>query len=148
MKISLCGSKAEADALNIYLKLVRATDKITSETHRHLAAFGLTSSQFAVLEAIFHLGPLSQREIAHKILKSHGNITMVINNLLKRNLVARQRDDFDRRLYSVALTDQGGALVRTIFPRHTEKIVHCLNSLTPAERHELGRLCRKLGLNQ
>ena len=141
-----CGSKAEADALNAYVKLTRAAEKISTETHRHLSKAGLTDSQFSVLEAIYHLGPLSQREIAKKVLKSHGNITMVINNLEKRGLVERKRNSADRRFFSIELTGEGEILIDRIFPQHTAGIVRCFNSLTPAEQYELARLCRKLGL--
>jgi len=145
MQNPFCGSKAEADALNAYLKLVRATEKVTTESHRHLSVVDLTSSQFAVLEALHHLGPLSQREIARKILKSHGNITLVINNLAKRNLVERRPCSSDRRAFSIELTETGAALIKKIFPHHAAGIAKSLSPLTAAEQHELARLCRKLG---
>jgi len=147
MKKTFSGSQTEADALNTYLKLFRAAEKISVATHRHLTEAGLTSSQFAVLEACYHLGPLSQREIARKILKSHGNVTLVISNLEQRGLVERQRNQEDRRFYSVKLTGQGEALIEKVFPRHVYEIVRSLSPLTAAEQHELARLCRKLGMN-
>jgi len=145
MKRTFCSNRAEVDALNTYVKLTRATEKITAETHRHLASADLTYSQFGVLEAIYHLGPLSQREIAKKVLKSHGNITLVINNLEKRNLVVRKCNPTDRRFFSVDLTAEGDALIKKVFPRHAAGIVRSFGRLTPAEQHELARLCRKLG---
>jgi MarR family 2-MHQ and catechol resistance regulon transcriptional repressor len=102
-------------------------------------------SQFGVLEALYHLGPLSQAEIARKILKSTGNITMVIDNLEKRGLVARKRDTEDRRYYSVGLTHEGKKLIGSLFPRHAAGIVKGMNALTPSEQETLGDLCRKLG---
>ena len=146
MKRTFHGSKPVADSLNCYVKLMRASEKITAETHRHLAEHKLTISQFAVMEALYHLGPLCQREIGRKILKSHGNITTVINNLEKRKLVERLRSSEDRRFVSVSLTELGQDLIKNIFPLHVSEIVRSLSSLTTAEQHELARLCRKLGL--
>ncbi len=80
------GNRQETRALSTYVKLMRAAESITARIHRHLASVGLTLSQFAVLEALYHLGPLYQREIGQKLLKSSGNITMVIDNLEKRRL--------------------------------------------------------------
>jgi MarR family transcriptional regulator, 2-MHQ and catechol-resistance regulon repressor len=142
------GSEILRQALDAYIKLVRASESVTSRVTRHLDDDGLTVSQFGVLEALFHLGPLSQRELAHKILKSGGNVTMVIDNLEKRGLVKRERDEEDRRFYRVTLTPSGRKLIRNIFPRHAEKIASQMNVLTKEELLELGRLCRKLGLQQ
>ncbi len=135
-------------ALDAYIKLVRASESVTSRVIRHLDDDGLTVSQFGVLEALFHLGPLSQRELAQKILKSGGNVTMVIDNLEKRGLATRERDEEDRRLYRITLTPSGRKLIKSIFPRHAGKIALQMNVLTKKELQELGDLCRKLGLQQ
>jgi MarR family transcriptional regulator, 2-MHQ and catechol-resistance regulon repressor len=142
------GSPDIRQALDTYIKLVRASESVASRVTRHLEDDGLTVSQFGVLEALFHLGPLSQRELAQKILKSGGNVTMVIDNLEKRGLVKRERDSEDRRLYRVTLTPLGRKLIKNIFPLHADKIASQMNILTKEELLELGRLCRKLGLQQ
>lgn len=135
-------------ALDAYIKLVRASESVTSRVIRHLGDDGLTVSQFGVLEALFHMGRQSQRELGEKILKSGGNVTMVIDNLEKRGLVRRERDEEDRRLYRVTLTPSGRKLIKSIFPRHAAKIAAQMNILTKDELQELGKLCRKLGLQQ
>ncbi len=140
-----CGS-GEARALDTYVKLMRATEAVTSRAHRQLATVGLTFSQFGVLEALYHLGPMSQREIGQKILRSSGNMTMVIDNLEKRKLVRRQRSRTDRRFLIVHLTAAGKKLISSIFPCHAAEITRELDVLTPDEQHTLGRLCKKLGL--
>lgn len=140
------GAKDETRALNAFVKLTRASETISTRIHRHLVEDGLTVSQFGVLEAIYHVGPLSQAELAKKILKSTGNITMVIDNLEKRDLVKRERKEGDRRYYAVKLTLEGKKLISNLFPRHAGKIVETMNVLTKAEQVKLGQLCRKLGL--
>ena len=142
------GSKAETRALKTYVKLMRAAESVTARIHRHLASTGLTISQFAVLEALYQLGPLSQREIGKKILRSSGNITMVIDNLEKSGLVRRKRNEADRRFFMVHLTDKGYHLINKIFPPHAAVIAKDLGVLTAAEQEALGRLCKKLGLRE
>ena len=137
--------KNKMRALSTYTKLMRAAESITARTHRHLSSKGLTISQFGVLEAIYHLGPLSQKEIGQKILRSGGNITMVIDNLEKRGLVIRKRDDADRRVFIVHLTDEGNKLISRLFPRHAAKISDEMSVLSTAEQETLGGLCKKLG---
>jgi len=145
-KTSYKGPKEEVRALSAYVKLMRATEAVTARIHRHLAEAELTVSQFGVLEAVYHLGPLSQAELAKKILKSSGNITMVIDNLEKRGLVKRERNAEDRRLYSIRLTPEGKRLIADVFPRHAAKIMGEMGALTKTELETLGNLCRKLGL--
>ena len=136
----------EVRALGTYVKLMRAAESITSRAHKHLSSVGLTVSQFGVLEAIFHLGPLSQRELGRKILRSSGNITMVIDNLEKRRLVRRERDASDRRQFIVHLTDEGQKLIEKIFPSHAALIIQQLSVLSAADQKILGDLCKKVGV--
>jgi len=140
-----CGTKDEVRALDTYIKLVRAADSVSTRIHRHLDAAHLTVSQFGVLEALFHLGPLYQRDLAEKLLKSGGNITLVIDNLEKRELVKRDRETQDRRCIKVSLTEKGQQLISQIFPSHVAAIVNEMSVLTACEQEELGRLCRRLG---
>lgn len=140
------GNSTTYRALNSYTKLMRAADSVTSRTSRQMTAADLTISQFGVLEALLHKGPLCQRDIAAKILKSTGNITMVIDNLEKRGLVRRERDSADRRYLTVHLTDAGSALVARVFADVEAAIVAEMGSLSEDEQELLGTLCKKLGL--
>jgi MarR family 2-MHQ and catechol resistance regulon transcriptional repressor len=140
------GSKDEVRALNAFIKLVRAADAVSGRLEAHFSAIGLTVSQFGVLEALYHLGPLYQKDLAKKILKSTGNITMVVDNLEKQGLVERIRDEQDRRHYSVRITEQGAVLIKAFFPGHVARIVKEMSVLTGAEQEALGKLCKKVGL--
>ena len=136
----------ENRALKTYVKLMRAAESVTARVHKHLSSAGLTVSQFGVLEAIYHLGPLSQKELGRKILRSSGNITMVIDNLAKRRLVRRERDSSDRRIFIVHLTAEGQKLIGKIFPSHAALITEELSVLNAADQTALGNLCKKVGL--
>jgi len=133
-------------ALNTYTKLMRAAESVTSRVHRVLATPKLTISQFGVLEALYHKGPLCQRDIASKILKSTGNITLVIDNLEKQNLVKRERDNEDRRYLTIHLTAAGTALITKVFADVEAQIVTEMASLDENEQELLGQLCKKLGM--
>ncbi|MHC1696933.1 MAG: MarR family winged helix-turn-helix transcriptional regulator [Geobacteraceae bacterium] len=140
------GTKTELRSLRTFVKLMRAAEALSTRVTRHLADSGLTISQFGVLEALYHLGPLCQRDIAKKILKSTGNITVVVDNLEKRGLVARVRGIEDRRFLTVQLTSDGEKLISEIFPPHAEAIIREMGILTEEEQVELGRMCKMLGL--
>lgn len=139
------GTQDEVLALDTYIKLVRATESVSNRIHRNLADSDLTVSQFGVLEALLHLGALHQRDLAEKLLKSGGNMTLVIDNLEKRQLVKRDREVEDRRCIKVSLTPKGKQLISSFFPSHVAAVVEEMSILTPDEQEELGRLCRRLG---
>jgi MarR family transcriptional regulator, 2-MHQ and catechol-resistance regulon repressor len=142
------GTEEERRVLFTYIRLMRASETVTDRIHRYLSDYKLTPSQFGVLEALYHLGPLCQNVLGEKLLRSPGNITMVIDNLEKRELVKREKRQNDRRFYNILLTPEGEELINTIFPRHVKITMEEMNVLTPEEQEELGRLCEKLGLKR
>jgi MarR family transcriptional regulator, 2-MHQ and catechol-resistance regulon repressor len=139
------GASEEVLALDTFIKLTRAANAVSARLLRRRAMGDLTPTQFGVLESLYHLGPLSQTEIGAKLLKSGGNITLVIDNLEKRDLARRDRARSDRRLAMVSLTDKGRQLIDSLFPAHAAAIAEELAVLTPEEQRILGQLCRRVG---
>jgi MarR family 2-MHQ and catechol resistance regulon transcriptional repressor len=125
---------------------MRASESVTNRVHRVLAGPKLTISQFGVLEALYHKGPLCQRDIATKILKSTGNITLVVDNLEKNGLVRRERDCEDRRYLTIHLSESGKQLISGVFAEVQASIIADMGTLTESEQELLGTLCKKLGM--
>lgn len=140
------GSKKEIEALNSYIKLIRSAEVINSKINLELSNYRLTESQFGVLDALFHLGPLKHRELGEKILKSGGNITMVINNLEKRDLVQRKRSEKDKREFIIHLTPRGKIKTKETLPKIVKKIKKHFEILNKDEQRELQYLCKVVGL--
>jgi MarR family 2-MHQ and catechol resistance regulon transcriptional repressor len=139
------GAAEEVRALDVYIKLSRAADSATQRINGHLQDHHLTISQFGVLEALYHLGSMQPSQLAQKVLKSTGNMTLVVDNLVKRGLVTRQRRPEDRRCIDISLTTQGSALIESIFPAHVTGVVAAMSTLSAGEQEQLAALCRKLG---
>lgn len=140
------GTKEEQQTLNAFIKLTRASESLNSRLARNLAEENLTVSQFGVLEALLHLGPLNQRELGQKLLKSGGNITMVIDNLQKNGLVEKVTDPNDRRAVIISLTQKGKNFIQKVFPEHLERIKKEFSVLSADEKNELAAICKKLGV--
>lgn len=138
------GTPAEIAALNAYIKLMRASESVTARAHAILPK-GITLSQFGVLETLFHRGPLCQGELAGKLLRSGGNVTLIVDNLEKAGYVQRERNPDDRRFITVSLTPAGRAFIEELFPKVAASITREFSTLTTAEQFTLGWLCRKLG---
>ncbi len=141
------GPLDEINALNAFIKLQRAAESVSTRVHQVLPE-NLTITQFGVLEAIHHLGPLCQSELAEKLLRSGGNLTLVVDNLEKAGLVARERDPADRRFVVVKLTPQGAKFIEELFPRVAANVTQEMSLLSSTELFDLGRLCKKIGLKQ
>ncbi len=142
------GTKKDKATLNAFIKLMRATESLNNRLNRHLAESDLTVSQFGVLEALLHLGPLNQKTLGEKLLKSGGNITLVIDNLEKCNFVERQRNPEDRRAMLIHLTGKGEEFIKEFFPKHLKEIKKEFSVLTDKEKEELARICKKLGIQK
>ena len=142
MKYSQLPDK-QRNALKLFVKLMRATNQLTSRVHEHLKDDNLTISQFGVLEAVYHLGPLSQSELGNKILKSNANLTTVVDSLEKKMLVERERASDDRRRVTVKLTESGKELISQVFPRHAQVVTNELAFLSDQDKDTLEKLLRK-----
>jgi len=145
MPTRYAGTAAEVRALNALITLVRATEAVLGVLNAPLAEPGLTASQFGVLEALLHLGPLCQGDLAAKLLRSCASMTSVVEGLERRGLVVRQRTEEDKRFVRVALTGKGRRLIQEVFPAHVRRTVRVFAALTEPEQEQLRRLCRKLG---
>jgi len=131
--------------LNTFIKLKRCVDSLSARLAERNTIGDLTFSQFAVLEALYHLGSLTQGEISTKVLKSGSNMTTVIDNLERAGLVRRERDAQDRRVIHVHLTEAGSSKVEAVFPGHLAALVEEFSVLSAREQETLGALCKKLG---
>jgi MarR family 2-MHQ and catechol resistance regulon transcriptional repressor len=140
------GSRKDINALNSYIKLIRAAESLSSKINLQLSESGLTESQFGVLDALYHLGPMKQKELGKKILKSGGNITMVINNLEKSGMVQRKKGEKDKRQFIINLTSNGKKTIQDLLPQFTKKIKKHFEILSKEELKELQRLCKIVGL--
>jgi len=130
--------------LKLLISLSRGLSEINRETMRNIKEYGLTPSQFMVLEVLYHKGEMRVCDITEKILSTGGNMTVVISNLLKEEYIERKNTPGDRRSYSLNLTEKGEAIIEDIFPRHLETIKESVKSLNQEEKQELISLLRKM----
>ncbi len=134
-----------AESLKLYVVLSRASEALHAHTKSDIESHGLTQTEFAILEALFHKGPMLLGEVQKKILVSSGGITFLIDKLVQRGLVQRRLCESDRRARYAELTDAGRELIARIFPGHAEVIRRAVSGLTPAEQQTLAELLKKLG---
>jgi MarR family transcriptional regulator, 2-MHQ and catechol-resistance regulon repressor len=130
--------------ISTYVKLLRTADALHADVSRGLLPEGLTSSQFSTLKVLRQKGKLAQRDIARYLVKSGGNVTIVVDNLTRVGLVERVRDTEDRRIVFVSLTEAGKELFDRLYPPHLERIREGMEALPEADLAELSRLLEQL----
>jgi len=139
------GHTAGVRALDALIKLVRCAASLQRRLEIGIREEGFTPSQFGVLEALLHLGPLEPCEIGPKVLTSRPNMVVLVDQLEERGLVRRVPVVGDRRRLRVELTAAGRRAIRKAFQRHVPRVVKELSALSAAEQEQLGRLCKRLG---
>ncbi len=134
-----------ANALKLWLVLNRAArsieDGLRGQTERH----GLSLTEFAVLEALLHKGPLPLGEIGERILKAGASVTYVVDKLEKRGLLERRSCPGDRRVVHAALTDAGRALIEPVFAEHAATLAALSEGLSLDEQAAAVDLLKRLG---
>ncbi len=134
--------------IHAYVRLIRCAESVHAHVSRGLVAEGLTPSQFSTLKVLSIKGPLAQRDIAKYLLKTGGNVTLVIDNLEKRGFVTRTRDTQDRRLVYVQLTAAGSEAFERLYPGHLDRIRDAMSGLTDQECASLVELLQKVSYEE
>ena len=113
--------------------------------HKHADLYDLTLTEFEILEALYHKGPLLLGDVQRKILLSSGGVTYAIDRLADKGLVERRECATDRRARYAALTEKGESLVSRIFPAIAAHIEDTMSALSGREQNDAIDLLRKLG---
>lgn len=135
-----------ATALNLWVVLARAFNAVSAFSARDIQRHDLTTGEFAVLELLYHKGPMLLGEVQKRVLVSSGGTTFLVDRLEKRGLVARQACPTDRRARYAQLTAAGEKLLRDIFPNHAKVMTAAVAGLSQADQKMAAVLLKKLGL--
>jgi MarR family transcriptional regulator, 2-MHQ and catechol-resistance regulon repressor len=134
-----------SSGVHLWLLLWKATRSVEAFAWDSVRATGLGLSDFGVLEALFHKGPLPVNALRHKVLLSSGSMTAAVDRLEQKGLVKRVATPDDRRSRIVPLTDQGSRVISKLFEVHARDMERAFSSFSAAERATLGGLLRKIG---
>jgi MarR family 2-MHQ and catechol resistance regulon transcriptional repressor len=142
----LSSQQTEEAATHLWLILSKAAKSVEQNAIASISELGLGLSDFAVLELLLHKGPQLINIIGKKVLLTSGSITTAIDRLEGKKLVARVAHPDDLRARLVQLTAKGRRLIECAFSRHAADMEQTMAVLGPAERIQLVRLLKKLGL--
>lgn len=132
------------DTTETFLKLIQTAEEVSVCVYAHLKDFGLTVSQFGVLEALYTKGAMCQKDIAEIIRKTTGNMTTVIDNLEKSGLAERRKDQNDRRFFTVSITEKGMDILNLVYDRYKNNVERVMSRLDSEDRQALAAILNKL----
>ena len=136
-----------AATLQLIIALARALQAIERAVRPHLVESGLSLTEFAVLEVLYHKGALPLGEIRDRILVTGASTTYVVNKLEERGLIRRRACAEDQRIVFGELTAKGRALIDEVFPAHVERLRHVTAGLSVSQKRDVSRLLRALSLH-
>lgn len=129
--------------LKLFISLSRTMLYLDRETDKIYKKHGITKAQFAVLEVLYHKGDLSQCDIRQLILTTAGNLPVVINNLLKEDLISKRPHEEDGRRQVLSLTLKGRKLIEEVVPENQKCIEDCFSVWTEKEKEMLHAAMKK-----
>ena len=137
---------AQERALKLFIVLERAAIAIERRVKEQADLHGLTWTEFEILEAVYHKGPLLLGDVQKKILLTSGGVTYTVDRLAEKGLVMRKECETDRRARYAALTPKGTALIASIFAPMAQHIEELMSVLNAREQEEATELLRRVGL--
>lgn len=123
--------------LKLVIALARAYNRVFSRIEKSVSEYGLTISEFGVLEMLLHKGEQPVQRIAEKILVTSGTVTYVLDKLQKKELIYRRKCTIDKRIFYVCLTEKGEAFISAIFKEHKEFLDELFSFLDENTKEEL-----------
>ena len=134
-----------AKELKAVTVILRAAQSIQEVIRKDAASYGLNSTEFSVLELLYHNGEQPTQMIGKKVLISSGSITYVVDKLVNKEYVTRRACANDRRVTYAALTTSGTDLMNEIFPKHAELMTKAFDQLEADEIDETIELLKRIG---
>src|ERR1700751_3872983 len=127
----------DVSGVHIWLIVMKAYQSMAVYAGRSFQDSGVGDSDFRVLEALLHKGPLPVNAIGPKVFLTPGSISTAVDRLYERGLVSRTESGTDRRVRVVDLTPKGRDLITAIFSVHAKDMERLVELLTRTERLQL-----------
>ena len=136
----------ETSAAALWVVLARAYRSMAAFVEHSVASLNIGLSDFMILEALLHKGPLTMSELCEAALITNASMTAAIDRLEEREFVERVASNEDRRVRRVQLTTQGTAVIKRLYARHERDLDEVLSAIPAAERTEVRRALKAIGL--
>ena len=135
-------------SMQVWMQVFRSFNKIRAKELRYIKSFDLTMMQFQVLEVLYHRGDLNISSITKLTMSTPGNITVVVKNLCKDDLIIATKCDSDKRASLLSITQKGKDVMEKMFPNHAKNFEEYFQVLNHEEKETMFGLLKKLQKSQ
>ncbi|NHN30528.1 MarR family winged helix-turn-helix transcriptional regulator [Paenibacillus agricola] len=136
----------QAISLKLFIVLSKAYKALMDQATKDVKKYGLSPSEFMVLEVLYAKGRVPLQQIGDKILVTSGSMTYNIDKLEKKGLLNRVPCAEDRRVIYAEMTTDGNKLFDAIFPIHASTIHSLMQAVTQEEQKQGIDILKKLGI--
>jgi len=128
-------NEIETSPVAIAETIARLFVNCQEKENRFVADFGVSLVEFRSLRILNEHHPLTVNQLAQKMALTSSRITRIIDGLVEKDLVVREGDRSDRRVYLLSLTPEGKKLAKHLNENYSKMHEEILSSI-PAEKHQ------------
>jgi MarR family 2-MHQ and catechol resistance regulon transcriptional repressor len=139
--------KETPTAGQFWIVLARCSKALAMRVEQSVSSAGMCLTDFMILEALLHKGPLTITEIQGKILLASGSMTAAVDRLEKKGMIVRRAMQQDRRARQLELTPSGRRVIERIFREHEAEFESLIGVLGDGEKRQTYASLKKLGLH-
>jgi len=133
-------------ATSLWLVMMKAYRSMEAYIESTVSTMGIGLSDFMILEALLHKGPMSMSQLGEKVLLANPSMTAAVDRLEKLDYVSRCSGTSDKRVRTVDLTKEGRRVIRKIFAQHQKDLEEVMAEVCPSMREPLRQALKSIGL--
>ena len=131
------GVLGDRSSVRVWLRLLSCTMAVEKEVRRRFADQGMTLPRFDVLAALDRHREMTMGALSEALLVSNGNVTQLVQKLVRDGLVELRKPPADRRSSIVRLTDEGRRTFDRLARLHQDWIDEMIGGLDFTQRERL-----------
>jgi MarR family 2-MHQ and catechol resistance regulon transcriptional repressor len=135
----------ESITASLWVVLARAYRSVAAYAEQSVAKSGICMSDFMVLEALLHKGPMTLINLCDVVLIQGAGMTAAVDRLEKKKWVERVPDETDRRARFVQLTAEGTSNAKSLYRRHLKDLDELFGYLPIVDRMEARKTLKTIG---
>ena len=133
-------------AASLWLVMMKAYRSMQTYVESTMAAMNIGLSDFAIMEALLHKGPMNMSQLGESVLLANPSMTAAVDRLNRQGFVTRQNGTDDKRVRTVDLTCNGRELIARVYAQHEKDLECVMSEVCPGERTRLRTALKSIGL--
>lgn len=139
--------KEDKNSLKPMITLFKAHKSLLEFIKEDIKKYNFDINEFSVFEIIYHKKKLMVNDIKDNVLIANSSLTYILDKLVRKNLIIKEKSKEDKRVTYIKLTSEGLDLASEIFPNHYNKLKELFNIYSDEEKEMLVNLTKKIGIH-